>query len=431
MRDFKLQALASPLPHGGLAVPTSVREVTSTSAEAGRARRNDPSGTTAPRNAIPPSGNGGLVHKHGKATLPLISNAMLTTTGAALIAEGYSHFLPGAWKAVGRALTGYVQAATGGIGIGHYGHKSVKDPNLHNALGVLGSMLFLGEGISRMFEGEKAHLNRASAFGFLAAATKSANGGPLTTIPFAIDALCNGAEFVHGQSDPRNHLVKVAQQLTHAWKTADLAALQRGTGRVMILIAVVKTLLPGASQSVGAASRQDFERELGEAFDRVEGRKWEQALESSSRISSQAFCEKLDEFLGALDQQLPPESRRLGEAMSSSVQEGLVRRKRHPQAAGPKWDAALEKANQAASMAFDDGLDGLLGDQDPQSLSTASRLSEVLASSPTDAARLLKRFPQEAGRTLQELRRHEPDGFQALRTKYRVDTAFQSQEQEA
>jgi hypothetical protein len=290
----------------------------------------------------------------------------LAFTGACLAGEGHSHFVAQPYKTAFRALLGKAQILTGLAGMGHYGSKFHKDPSLHNALGVVAYTLYGAEGAARMAEAMNPHLPWSSLLGFGTAAIKAANGGPLTTIPYMLDAACNGAEYAHSVPHAsKPGLLKAAQEFTHTWETANLAKLQRVKGRAMILVAALKTLDLALAGDPAEISEREFATAVNQAYDRLEGDKWETKLE-----------------------------------------------------------AAAEKSPEALEQAIHE----LFQETGKEALSTSLKFAHVLEGAPVDAKRLIERSPVLSSIAAQELREGARERYDQIRERYGVSSAFKTRQ---
>jgi hypothetical protein len=329
------------------------------SSVAGLPRRTVAVQSAAPRSQLPP--RDGSEPSDGVGPM-LRKNAMTALTGACLAAEGRSHFIQMPHKATVRALIGHTQAHTGLLGIAHYGAKFLEKPDFANAMGLVASILFGSEGGARMIEGEKAHLRVSSALGFGAAVAKTAVGTSVTAPLYLIDAGCNGAEYAHSVANPKGWRL-IAHHLTHTWKTSTLAAVQRGTGRVMMLAAAQKALAQDMSRDVTLLERDLFVKMVDKAYEKLDGDTWESALAVAEKQSPDAALAKLRELARKLVTDMP---------------------------------------------------------------TTPQRFARVTQDAPKDAVAIMKALPRQSREALMQLRHEDPSSHARLKERFGVQTPHSS-----
>jgi hypothetical protein len=269
---------------------------------------------------------------------PLRSNLLLCVTGASLIAESRSHFIPQPDKALARMLIGLTQAAAGAMGVGHYGSKAAAEITLRNIVGIATSIGCFSEGAARIGEAHLAHPQRTALIAFFTDLGKAMNAGVASTIPYGLAASCNAAEFAHGwrgstRPGPVTAVLRGLHAFTHQWRTQDLASLQRGTGIAMITIAAVKTAALAASVDFRQRDFEQFGAEVLAAWDTLQGDRWAHAIERAADGPAEALEAVLGDMVQALERQAPSLPRQFAHVMKASPGEAATIIRRHPFAA--------------------------------------------------------------------------------------------------
>jgi hypothetical protein len=268
-----------------------------------------------------------------------VVNALLLANAGTLMREARNHFLPSHDKGLARALTGYSQLLAGAVGMQHYGTKFIEHPSMRSALGFTAYTGFAAEGFFRMYEGELTHPQATAAVGAATALIKAAIGGPLTTIPYVLDAMCNVAEYAHGATGELSGAMAAMHAFTQHWRTSDLAGLQRNTGRVMVLIAAFKTLGLAADREPGPIDQAKFERGVRDAYRRLDGEEWGRRIDRAEEASPLALKACMENFFLAMLKHEPDVPHQFAHVIDESpvVAEALIRA--HP-------DPALQAMQQ-------------------------------------------------------------------------------------
>jgi hypothetical protein len=285
----------------------------------------------------------------------LRSNFLQAWTGACLIAESVNHFVPQPDKGLARQLVGLAQGAAGALGVYHYGSKAADHPSAHNLMGTLTALGFLTEGSLRVKEAFKVHPQATAVAGLLTAAGKATNAGVLSTIPYVLDALCNMAEFAHGWKDPRqqaNGPLPALHAFTQQWRTRDLAALQRGTGVAMMLIAAAKTALVATRPDTPDLRAQRFARDVTASWDALRLDHWISALDEAAAQSPEALAAVGADFVKALEKTEPSVPHQFAHVMRDAPAQAKRIIERHPDAARQAAQALLAARSPVLGALF-------------------------------------------------------------------------------
>jgi hypothetical protein len=264
---------------------------------------------------------------------PHRSNLLQFSTGLSLVAESMSHFVPQPDKALVRQLIGLGQAGTGALGVYHYTSKFRNDPTLHNAMGALCYGGFMAEGGLRMWESGLKHPQRTAGVAGLVDLMKALNSGVASTGPNLMASLCNLAEWADSLKGQHKGAIGALQAFTREWRTQDLAALQRNTGRIMMAIAALKSAALALQRDRAEHDTEQFGRRVEDAWHRLHGEHWEAALDEAGRRSPEALEAVTTELLASLDSATPSLPRQFAHVLEHSPGAAKALIDRHPHAA--------------------------------------------------------------------------------------------------